>query len=112
MIRVKDLKNQIDVDGPHPSLVCPACYQEYSANAGDYFTDDPNRTFRHCRRNMILAVRRTVFEEVRNQSGSTATDFLLVTLAALSILALVFSLGALPALIMFGQLATMLGGAL
>ena len=47
-------------------------------------------------------------EKISNQSGSALTDFLMVTLGALSILALVFTLGALPALILFAQLATAL----
>lgn len=49
---------------------------------------------------------------IKNQSGSTATDCLWLTLAGLSILALTFTVGALPALIVFAQLATIIRGVL
>lgn len=46
--------------------------------------------------------------ELRNQSGSTATDLLIVTVGILSIGALAFTIGAIPVLIGFAELAKIL----
>jgi len=47
-------------------------------------------------------------EKCRNQSGSTAIDLLIVTVGILSIAALAFTIGALPVLIGFAELAKIL----
>ena len=65
MIRVKDLKDQIGKPGgPHPMLYCPKCGDECSATAGDYFMSSPDRIFKCCRRNMLLVIKRIVYDEV------------------------------------------------
>ena len=37
---------------------------EYSANKGDYFNHPSTYTFKCCRRNMKLVVKRTTYQEV------------------------------------------------
>ena len=59
---VADLKDQIGMEGPRPSLWCRHCGAEYSAHAGDYFMQSPNHVFKCCGRNMVLATRRVVHE--------------------------------------------------
>ena len=44
-------------------LYCVTCGAEYSANAGDYFAAKPDTVFTHCRRNMVLVTKRTVYEQ-------------------------------------------------
>jgi len=63
-------------------------------------------TFKHCieRPDFIKAINLSK----RNQSGSTATDVLLVTFGILSIGALAFTIAGLPALILLRTLAEIL----
>jgi hypothetical protein len=44
-VRVRDLKDQTGMPGPHAQLRCPVCNATFSANRGDYgsyngFADD------------------------------------------------------------------------
>ena len=63
-VKVSDLKDQTGVAGPHPILYCTCCGGEYSANASDYFMHPSNYTFKCCRRNMKLVVKRINYQEV------------------------------------------------
>jgi hypothetical protein len=63
-IHVSDLKNQIGERGPHPHLFCETCGATFTANEGDYFMRSPDYVFKHCNRNMVLAIQRTVYERV------------------------------------------------
>lgn len=56
MVRVKDLKDQIRMEGRRPVLLCNACSETYSANAGDYFAADPETVFECCGTPMVLVV--------------------------------------------------------
>lgn len=64
MVKVKDLQNQIGVNGPHPLLHCTVCGHDYSANSGDYFMASPNTILKCCGFPMVLAVKRTVYRHV------------------------------------------------
>lgn len=55
-IRVRDLKDQTGMDYPRPVLYC-SCGGEYSANAGDYFTANPDTIIRcECGKPLQLGV--------------------------------------------------------
>lgn len=65
MVRVRDLKNQTGVKGPHPALYCPVDGEVYSANAGDYWDWKADHVFKCSQgHDMILAIQRTVWEQV------------------------------------------------
>jgi hypothetical protein len=64
-IRVKDLKDQIGMNGPRPVLHCAKCGETYSANAGDYFNVRPDHVFKCCGRNMALVIERHTFKAVQ-----------------------------------------------
>lgn len=63
-VKVKDLKDQIGMQGPRPFLKCFACGAEYSANKGDYWDRDPEYVFKCCGRLMHVVTQRTVYTEV------------------------------------------------
>ncbi len=63
-IRVRDLKDQIGMEGPRPFLYCRECDGQYSANAGDYFAAAPDTVMKCCGRPMALVTRKTVLTEV------------------------------------------------
>lgn len=64
MIRVKDLKDQVNTPFPRPSLYRERCGEHYSANKGDYFMADPDTIMKCCQKPMALVVRRTVLTRV------------------------------------------------
>lgn len=48
MVKVKDLKEQINTPHPRSFLKCFVCDAEYSANAGDYFLASPDTILKCC----------------------------------------------------------------
>ena len=64
MVKVKDLREQIGMKGPHPLLHCTVCGGDYSANAGDYFMANPDTVLKCCEFPMVLAVKQTVYRHV------------------------------------------------
>jgi hypothetical protein len=64
LIKVFDLKDQLETPYPRPILYCTECRAEYSANKGDYFMASPDYIFRHCGKPMLLVVKREVYTEV------------------------------------------------
>ena len=62
-VKVKDLKNQTGVSGPHPFLYCLICGSEFSANAGDYWDTKPEHVFRCCEDDMLLVTAQRVLTE-------------------------------------------------
>ena len=61
MARVKDLKDQI-LTTDNRILYCTVCGAEYSANAGDYWSCQPDYEFICCDMPMQLVIKRTVYE--------------------------------------------------
>jgi hypothetical protein len=61
---VRDLKD--NYDGKNVVLHCPCCGEDWSATAGDYFAAKPDKVLECCEccEPLMLAVRRTVYEEV------------------------------------------------
>ena len=64
MIKVKDLQDQI-LGSDRSFLYCQSCGSCFSGNKGDYFLQSEDHVFKHCRRNMVLAVPRHTMEIVR-----------------------------------------------
>jgi len=64
MITVGQLQNQTGVPGPHPSLHCDQCGNDYSANKSDYFMAPSDHPFTCCGEPMRLVRRRVILEEV------------------------------------------------
>ena len=64
-IKVRQLKDQIGVPGPHPFLYCRECGGEYSANAGDYFMRRPGNVLTCCEVPLELCVKKTVYRKVK-----------------------------------------------
>lgn len=63
-IRVRDLKDQMGMPFPRPSLYCSKCNSLFSANAGDYFAAQPDTILKHCDRPMRLVIKRVTLEDV------------------------------------------------
>lgn len=56
-----NLTEQIGTPYPRALMHCEVCGQDYSANRGDYLAVSESYTFRHCGRQMVLAVRQEVY---------------------------------------------------
>jgi len=61
VIRTKDLRDQIVIDGAEEILYCSVCGSEYSANLGDYFMRDPDEVFVCCGKPMQLVTKKVVY---------------------------------------------------
>lgn len=66
MIRVRDLTDQMGMEGPRPFLMCSNCKTSISANAADYVFSGPDHVFVCCGEPMILVVEQVIYKEVCN----------------------------------------------
>lgn len=64
LVRVKDLQDQIGMNGPRPFLYCRVCTSHWSANKGDYFTCSPDHVMKCCDKPLIQVLERCTFQEV------------------------------------------------
>ena len=64
MVKVSDLKDQIGTSGIRPILHCKVCGTNFSADVGDYWLVPKDHIFTCCGVPMILATKRTVYNEV------------------------------------------------
>ena len=64
-MRVKDLRDQIAVPGPHPFLYCPICQGEYTANEGDYFMSKPDTVLDCCGVELELVTKHIEYRRVK-----------------------------------------------
>jgi len=65
MVQVKDLKEQIGMNGPRPILYCNVCGAQYSANAGDYWNRPGNTELLCCDEPMQLVIKKIIFEPIQ-----------------------------------------------
>ena len=64
MIKVKNLKGQVGMNGSIPFLYCINCGGKYSANAGDYFIANPEYIFTCCEEPMRLVTKSVTYKEI------------------------------------------------
>lgn len=48
-------------------MYCPNCFQEFSANSGDYWNVPENYVFKHCNLTMLLGYKKTVYEPINSK---------------------------------------------
>ena len=66
MLTYGDLKDQIGTKGIWPVLHCPACGEDASGNAGDYFMANPKTVIRCCcGEPMVLAELYTAYKTIK-----------------------------------------------
>jgi hypothetical protein len=65
-VKVKNLKEQIGTLEPRPFLYCSICGAEYSANAGDYWTANPEHIFICCDEPILLMTTPVEYREVKS----------------------------------------------
>ena len=70
MITVKDLQDQIGMNGIRPFLFCEVCQAEYSANAADYFMARPSHVFSCCDVPMQMVVKEIHYRKVKQSRRS------------------------------------------
>ena len=63
-IKVSDLKDQTGVSGPHPTLHCDECWQDFSANKSDYWALPNDHVFTCCGEPMRLVQREVQLVDV------------------------------------------------